>query len=120
MANSIFFQRVEAAFLLVASIYFYNFYNFSFLWFAILLFTIDLFMAGYLINERIGAYIYNLGHSLAIPITLLVFGTFYSNSVVISLGLIWLAHIGLDRVLGYGLKNESGFKNTHLGHIGGK
>lgn len=120
MTNSILMQRIEAAFLLAASIYFYSFFDFSFLWFVILLFTMDVFMAGYLINNRVGAYIYNFGHSLLIPLTLFTFGALFSISALIALGLIWSAHIGLDRALGYGLKKESGFKHTHLGHIGQK
>lgn len=113
-------QRIEAIFLLVASIYFYYFFDFNFLWFAILLFSIDVFMAGYLVNKRVGAYVYNFGHSLLVPATLFIFGALLSNPVLIALGLIWLAHIGLDRTLGYGLKHEAGFDHTHLGDIGKK
>ena len=32
--------------------------------------------------------------------------------------MIWLAHIGIDRALGYGLKYSTGFGFTHLGRIG--
>jgi hypothetical protein len=35
-----------------------------------------------------------------------------------SVALIWLAHIGFDRALGYGLKYKAGFGFTHLGRIG--
>ena len=31
---------------------------------------------------------------------------------------LWLAHIGIDRALGYGLKYATGFSYTHLGRIG--
>ncbi|MCS4316879.1 hypothetical protein M2407_001178 [Serratia sp. BIGb0234] len=34
--------------------------------------------------------------------------------------LIWGAHIGFDRALGYGLKYASGFADTHLGGLGRK
>ncbi len=120
MTNMILFQRLEAAFLLVASIYFYNFFDFNFFWFGILFFTIDVFMVGYLIDKRIGAYAYNFGHSLFIPVILFVYGALFSYSAAIALGLIWTAHIGMDRALGYGLKDESGFSHTHLGRIGKK
>jgi hypothetical protein len=33
------------------------------------------------------------------------------------MALIWLAHIGMDRMLGYGLKYSGGFKDTHLGRL---
>jgi hypothetical protein len=36
----------------------------------------------------------------------------------LSLATIWIAHIGFDRALGYGLKYGSGFTHTHLGRIG--
>ena len=120
MTNSVLMQRIEATFLLAASIYFYNFFDFSFLWFVILLFSMDVFMAGYLINNRVGAYMYNFGHSLLVPLTLFTLGAFLSNSILIALGLIWSAHIGLDRALGYGLKQDAGFNHTHLGRIGKK
>jgi len=31
--------------------------------------------------------------------------------------LIWLAHIGIDRALGYGLKYPTFFRDTHLQHV---
>jgi hypothetical protein len=36
----------------------------------------------------------------------------------LSLGLIWCAHIGLDRAIGYGLKYGASFGHTRLGRIG--
>ena len=32
-----------------------------------------------------------------------------------ALALVWLAHIGLDRLLGMGLKYNDRFAHTHLG-----
>lgn len=120
MKTSILFQRLEAAFLFLASTYFYFYFDFDILWFIVLLFTIDIFMMGYLVNERIGAYLYNIGHSVLIPLTLFVLSALLPNNAMLGLGLIWLAHIGMDRMMGYGLKDTSGFTHTHLGRIGKK
>ena len=35
----------------------------------------------------------------------------------IKLGLIWLAHIGMDRAIGYGLKYPTNHKDTHLQRV---
>ena len=112
------YQRLEAAVLLGASIYFYHYFHFNFLWFALLLFSFDIFMLGYLVGKNIGAHMYNVGHSLILPVSLLVIAAIADNRILAGLGLIWLAHIGLDRASGYGLKLASGFKDTHLGQIG--
>jgi len=44
---------------------------------------------------------------------------FLGNAAMLPIALIWFAHIGIDRALGYGLKYTSGFKDTHLGRLGG-
>lgn len=118
MRLTIAFQRLEAVAIVLASVYFYHRLHRSFLLFALLLFSIDLFMLGYLTSNRVGAYIYNIGHSLALPLVMLVLGTALGNEISMTLSLIWFAHIGLDRALGYGLKFTSGFNDTHLGSIG--
>lgn len=41
-----------------------------------------------------------------------------AEPLVLSIAMIWLAHIGIDRALGYGLKYSRGFGFTHLGRIG--
>jgi hypothetical protein len=75
-------------------------------------------MVGYLKDARVGAALYNLGHWLLWPALLLAFGIPSGGSAFIGAGSIWLAHIGMDRALGYGLKLEEGFTHTHLGLIG--
>lgn len=116
--NPVFYQRIEAAFLFIASIYLYFHLDNELVWLLVLFLTIDLFMLGYLVNPRVGAHVYNLGHSLAIPLVLLVLGVYLAHPLLVAAGLIWAAHIGWDRALGYGLKLESGFTHTHLGGIG--
>ena len=75
-------------------------------------------MVGYFFNNKIGAHIYNIGHGLVLPVLLLMVGITLQDKNLIGLSLIWFAHIGMDRALGFGLKMESGFNDTHLGKIG--
>jgi hypothetical protein len=86
--------------------------------YAILFFAPDLSLAGYLAGPRIGAVIYNAAHSYLAPMALMVTGFAVNEPLILSLAMIWLAHIGVDRALGYGLKYSAGFGFTHLGRIG--
>lgn len=98
--------------------YFYIISDYSVLWFVILLFSFDLSMLGYIYNSKIGAYTYNFVHNFALPLLLFLVGFIFEIQWLQGFTLIWMAHIGLDRALGFGLKFESGFKDTHLGRIG--
>lgn len=82
--------------------------------FAVLLLAPDLSMLGYLGGNRMGAFCYNVAHSYVTPGVLAACGAAVSMPQVIAIALIWGAHIGLDRAIGYGLKYVSGFKDTHL------
>ncbi|WP_241004689.1 DUF4260 domain-containing protein [Brevundimonas fontaquae] len=77
----------------------------------------DLSFAGYLFGGRIGALAYNVAHSQAGPVVLGLAGLWVAPMLT-PLALIWGAHIGLDRMLGYGLKIAGSFDQTHLGPIG--
>jgi len=118
MKQPVIYERLEGATIVVASLAFYLHLQFSLIWFVILLFAFDISMIGYLINSRIGAHVYNLAHSLIAPPLVLLMGAVTGSRLAIGLGLIWFSHIGLDRVLGYGLKFPTSFSKTHLGHIG--
>ncbi len=87
--------------------------------FAGLFLASDLSMLGYLVNRSVGATCYNCGHSTLGPGLLAGAGFAADAPLLYILALIWLAHIGFDRVLGYGLKYSSGFGVTHLG-LGGR
>jgi hypothetical protein len=75
-------------------------------------------MLGYLQNPKAGAAVYNLVHSYPLPAVALALGLWLSVPALTFTGVLVLAHIGLDRMMGYGLKLDSGFKDTHLGAIG--
>jgi hypothetical protein len=86
--------------------------------FALLILAPDLSMLGYLAGPRIGALVYNAVHVTFGPIVLTVVGLLFGDLPVLGVAMIWLAHIGIDRALGYGLKYGNGFGFTHLGRIG--
>ncbi|MET3295496.1 UNVERIFIED_ORG: hypothetical protein ABIC81_002215 [Bacillus proteolyticus] len=71
-------------------------------------------MLAYGINNRVGANIYNLCHTYIISILIAIIGVYFKIDTVIMIGLIWTAHIGMDRMFGYGLKYETDFKDTHI------
>ncbi len=75
----------------------------------------DIFMAGYLGGTRLGARVYNLAHSTPLPALVVGFGWWQHKPLVLALGLVWFAHIGLDRLMAYGLKYDDDFQHTHLG-----
>ena len=80
----------------------------------------DISMLGYVFGNKIGAYSYNLFHHKAVGVVFLVAGLFLESQVASITGLIIFGHSSMDRLLGYGLKTEQGFKFTHLGIIGNK
>ena len=84
----------------------------------VLLFLVpDLSALGYLVNKRVGALAYNSVHTEALPLALGAVGLIADADVAVQVALIWLAHIGLDRMLGYGLKYPSDFGDTHLQRV---
>jgi hypothetical protein len=88
------------------------------LWVALAL-APDLSMLGYIFGPRIGAAAYNAAHLYAGGALLAGIGNgFGFPALWTDIGLIWLAHVGVDRALGYGLKEATGFTDTHLGRIG--
>ncbi len=78
----------------------------------------DLAMIGYLAGPRVGAALYNAAHLYGLALLLAVLGVVSGLPILIAIGGLWLAHIGVDRALGYGLKSPEGFRLTHLGRIG--
>lgn len=77
----------------------------------------DLAMLAYLGGPRVGAMGYNLAHTYALPLALAIFGFVGGAPGALASGLIWIAHIGFDRMLGFGLKYPTGFGDTHLGPL---
>jgi hypothetical protein len=86
--------------------------------YAVLFFTPDLSFVAYLAGSRVGAWTYNALHTTIVPALLAGIGIFVDSAIVLGIAAIWAAHIGFDRMLGYGLKYASAFNDTHLGRIG--
>ena len=80
--------------------------------------TLFVGILAYLADAKLGAMVYNAAHSYMAPVALLTLGFGLASPLTLSIALIWLAHIGIDRALGYGLKYSAGFGFTHLGRIG--
>ena len=74
----------------------------------------DLFMLGYLAGPRFGSYCYNAVHTYTGPIGLAGIALISRHMELLPYAYIWFHHIGLDRLLGYGLKYPYGFAGTHL------
>jgi uncharacterized protein DUF4260 len=77
----------------------------------------DASFALYLFGPRIGAIAYNAAHATPGPLALAAFALAVPSQFLLAAALAWLAHIGLDRAFGFGLKYASGFRHTHLGHL---
>lgn len=78
----------------------------------------DLSMIGYLRGPRLGSITYNAVHHLVLALALLGLGWWMGIGWLILAGALVLAHVGMDRALGYGLKLPTDFRDTHLGRIG--
>ena len=87
--------------------------------FVLLLITPDVSMVGYMRGPRVGAIVYNVAHDLATGVAIVALGLAIGSVPVTAAGAILVAHSGMDRMMGYGLKLPSSFKDTHLGRIGG-
>jgi len=83
-----------------------------------LLLVPDVSMLGYLAGPRVGAFTYNLAHTWVPGLLVLGLGIWTGSTAVQLAASILIAHVGMDRALGYGLKLPSAFRDTHLGRIG--
>jgi hypothetical protein len=110
--------QLEGAAGLVAGLWIYGALGGNWLLAVPLLIAPDLSMIGYLRNPRLGALTYNALHNWAIGLVALAGGVLLSAVPLQLAGGILIAHVGGDRLLGYGLKYPTSFGDTHLGHIG--
>ncbi len=109
--------RLEGlAFLLIAIV---GYAQLNMAWWAFFAFFLlpDIAIAFYAVNPQIGSIVYNLAHTYTGPLALFVIGIIITEPNLLAAGLIWLGHIGMDRIAGYGLKYATNFKDTHLGRI---
>ena len=111
--------RLEAAVLLAGSLIAYSATRQHWWLVPLTILLPDLLMVGYLAGTRIGVHLYNLAHSTPLPAAVVGLAWWQGKPLVLALGLVWLAHIGADRLMGYGLKYDDHFQHTHLGQPGG-
>ncbi|MGF6313706.1 hypothetical protein ABIB82_007907 [Bradyrhizobium sp. i1.8.4] len=110
--------RLEGLVLFLGMTLLYAQWEGSWLVYVLLFLVPDLSFAAYLAGPRVGAIVYNAAHTYLAPVALMTLGFATAAPLVLSIAMIWLAHIGIDRALGYGLKYSAGFGYTHLGRIG--
>lgn len=109
--------RLEGLAFFAAAIAVYIHLQGSAILFIALLLAPDLTFLAYMINPRIGAWAYNLAHMQAFPIILGLIGLATGETNALLIALVWLAHIGMDRTVGYGFKYPTAFKDTHMGRV---
>lgn len=108
--------NLEGAAVLGAIVYIYFFrLDGSWVLFVALLLAPDISLAGYATrNNRVGSILYNAFHTYVFPVAIIISGIAAGSEVVVEIGLIFAAHIAMDRTVGYGLKYLAGPKPTHL------
>jgi len=116
MKDVIVWQRVEGGLVFIAALAVYGQMTPVLPWWAALVvfFVPDLSFFAYGAGAKSGAWIYNLAHVYALGVGLMALGGLLDLPLLSALGALWLAHSGFDRMLGYGLKARTGFKDTHL------
>jgi hypothetical protein len=106
--------QLEAAGVLAAAVMAYAWNGGGWLMFAVLFLVPDISMLGYLGGRKLGAAVYNLAHTYMLPAALAAYSLYQSQPLALDIALIWIAHIGFDRLLGLGLKYQTAFRHTHL------
>jgi len=109
--------RLEGLAVLMGALVLYFDSGFGWLLLLLLVLAPDLSMLGYLAGPAVGAASYDAVHTYAVPTALAVAGVLGESDTAVQIALIWFAHIGVDRFLGYGLKYPSSFKDTHLQRV---
>lgn len=109
--------RLDGLAVAIAAVWVFMMTGASAWWWAALL-APDLAMLGYLRGPETGAAAYNAAHTYVAPLLLAGVASAVAWAPGLPLALVWAAHIGMDRALGYGLKLPTGFQDTHLGRIG--
>ncbi|MFS4445314.1 DUF4260 domain-containing protein [Maribacter sp. 2307UL18-2] len=110
--------KIEELFMFGLGIYLFNQLPYEWWWFLVLLLAPDIGMIGYLFGNKTGAFAYNFFHHKGVAIAIYLLGVYLTSPMVQLIGVILFSHASFDRILGYGLKYDKGFKYTHLGEIG--
>jgi hypothetical protein len=109
--------RLEGLAVAAAAVVLYFHEDFGWVLFVALILAPDLSFAGYAFGPKVGAIAYDMAHTEIFPVALGTLGVVTGSDAATKIALIWLAHIGADRLLGYGLKYPTAFKDTHLSRV---
>ena len=110
--------KLEEVAMFILGIYLFNLLSYEWWWFLVLILAPDIGMIGYVFGNKIGAPVYNIFHHKGIAILIYIAGNYLSQPLLQLVGIVLFSHSAMDRILGYGLKYNKGFKFTHLGEIG--
>ncbi len=106
--------QLEHLTLLICMIYVYYISRYSWGLFLALLFVPDISIVFYIFNQEVGKIAYNVVHTYAVPLVILLLDAFlFEHIFVRPVCIIWIIHLSMDRVIGYGLKYDK-FKETHI------
>lgn len=106
--------RIENGFAFAITFIIYLQLDFPIWMFFVFLLAPDITAIGYIFNHQIGSVVYNVGHNIVLPLILVIAFFIFSKEYLLLISLIWLAHIFMDRLFGFGLKYPNSFKRTHL------
>lgn len=106
--------RLEGLAMLVAGLVAYDRLGGDWLWLVPALLLPDLSALGYLAGNSIGSVVYNVVHNWALGLAVVGAGVLWGIPSLALAGVVLIAHVGMDRLAGYGLKHPSGFKDTHM------
>lgn len=107
--------QAEGLAVAVAGLVVYASTDWSWWWVAVLFLVPDLSWIAYVAGNRVGAWFYNAAHSAPLPLALLAAGAAWDSNAFTAAGAVGLFHLGLDRLLRYGLKYDHSFGHTHMG-----
>lgn len=109
--------KLEELALFLFGVYLFSLLPLAWWWFLVLLLAPDIGMLGYLLGSKTGAFCYNVFHHRGIAVLVYLLGIYLGSTHVQLAGVILFSHAAMDRIFGYGLKYDKGFKFTHLGNL---
>ncbi|HZH69245.1 MAG TPA: DUF4260 domain-containing protein [Flavobacteriaceae bacterium] len=109
--------KLEELALFLLGVFIFSQLPFAWWWFLVLILAPDIGMIGYAFGNKIGAFTYNLFHHRGIAIAVYLAGIYFQSDITQLIGTILFSHAAMDRIFGYGLKYDKGFKFTHLGEL---
>ncbi|NJB71056.1 hypothetical protein GGR42_001518 [Saonia flava] len=110
--------KIEELGMFLLGMFLFSQLQYQWWWFLVLLLTPDIGMLGYLFGNKVGAFMYNIFHHKGLAVLIYFLGLYWSQTLCQLVGIILFSHASFDRIFGYGLKYDKGFKYTHLGEIG--